>query len=666
MPANRLYLLLIVLVSSTLLAQPANPIPTLYQPLVPTSVEPGSRDLTLTLRGTGFVSTSVVKWNGIALQTAFISPSKLVADVPASDVASRGTASITVFSPAPGGGTSNAVPFTIARPTNSVSFTTSTINVGLAPGSIRVADFNHDGKADLAVMNDLEPAPECYPFGGRGTISILLGNGDGTFSSAASLCFPGIFSQGESELTVTDLNGDGNLDLIARYFADGEGYVIFYGNGDGTFTMGYSEDGWDGMGSIAAADFDADGKMDLAIPEDSFGYTQVLVVLGNGSQTFFRGWGNNAAKIAAADFTNDGNLDLIWNGGEIAVGQGGGTFTTAVIDGFPQVGNLRSMTIADFDGDGNLDFAIANEYSNDLLVLRGHGDGTFTLVNGEPPLQLLSNDVTMADLNGDGKLDLVFSDSCSWPCTANTVEVFLGNGDGTFQPGFSESVGNGPVSVAVGDFNGDGRLDIAVANYTDNTVSILLQSAARARVSLTLNSSLNPSYVGQPVTFSVAVSGGASTPTGSVAFKYGSSILATVPLVNGQASFTTAFPENRSFPIVASYSGDGNFRPKNSRPLRQVVQKYPTATTLTSSPNPAAHGQGVTFTATVNSAGPTPTGKVTFKDDGKSLSCAPLINGVATIARAQLPAGNPSITATYEGDAESAKSTSPALVPVVN
>src|SRR5258706_7670701 len=186
MPANRSHLLLIVLVSSTLLAQSANPIPMLYQPLVPTSVEPGSPDLTLTLSGTGFVPTSVVKWDGIPLQTAFINSSKLVANVPASNVASPGTASITVFSPAPGGGTSNAVPFTITRSSSSLSFATSTVNVGLAPGKIKTADFNNDGKADLAVMNNFEPAPECYPFGGFGTISILLGKGDGTFSSAAS------------------------------------------------------------------------------------------------------------------------------------------------------------------------------------------------------------------------------------------------------------------------------------------------------------------------------------------------------------------------------------------------------------------------------------------------------------------------------------------------
>jgi len=471
-------LVLFFALASTLLAQ-SNAVPFVSLPLVPASVAPGGNGFTLTVNGTGFVSGSVVNWNGVALATSFVSSKKLTANVPAFLIAAAGTVYVTVVSPGPGGGISTPVPFTITSPTNSLTFSTTTISVGQTPGKVVVADFNNDGKLDLAVVNEDQPDRSCYTFGGNGTISILLGNGDGTFSAASTVCFPNELQYDAVPLlTVADLNGDGRPDLIARYDADGAGYAVFYGNGDGTFTLGHYEDGWDGIGSIAAADFDGDGLMDLAIPVDSFGDTQVKLVLGNGQAAGFAGWGNDATRISAGDFNNDGILDLIGNVGEIALGVGAGNFTTEIMSGYPTTGTLQRQAVADFDGDGNLDFAINDASSNSLWLLRGHGDGTFTPVTGEPSLAQFSNDVAVADLNGDGKLDLIYSDDCASPCVAQTIEIFLGNGDGTFQPGISVPVGNSPSSIAVGDFNGDGRLDIAVVNSADNTISILLQAPA--------------------------------------------------------------------------------------------------------------------------------------------------------------------------------------------
>jgi hypothetical protein len=151
-----------------------------------------------------------------------------------------------------------------------------------------------------------------------------------------------------------------------------------------------------------------------------------------------------------------------------------------------------------------------------------------------------------------------------------------------------------------------------------------------------------------------------------VTFKQGATILGTVPLVDGQASFTTTFTKAGSFSIVASYSGDQNYRAKNSNQVEQVVNKYRTAIYLSSSPNPSAHGQPVRFTAGVSSAGPLPTGKVAFKNGSASLGSGDLVSGVATLTKSNLPLGSLSITATYEGDAESEESTTPVLVQVVN
>jgi uncharacterized repeat protein (TIGR03803 family) len=189
---------------------------------------------------------------------------------------------------------------------------------------------------------------------------------------------------------------------------------------------------------------------------------------------------------------------------------------------------------------------------------------------------------------------------------------------------------------------------------------------AVGRVGIALTSSANPSYVDQPVTFSVVVSNSGVTPTGSVTFEQGTTALGTVTLANGQASLTTTFAKSGSFPVVASYSGDQNYKAANSKPLKQVVNQYTTTTALASSLNPSTYGQAVTLTATVSSSGgPTPTGSVGFKNGTMSLGSASLSGGVATLTRL-FAAGTLTIIASYSGDAANAKSTSQALNQVVN
>jgi hypothetical protein len=162
------------------------------------------------------------------------------------------------------------------------------------------------------------------------------------------------------------------------------------------------------------------------------------------------------------------------------------------------------------------------------------------------------------------------------------------------------------------------------------------------------------------------VAGGPATPTGSVTFKEGTTILGNVSLVNGKASFATTFTKKGTNSIVASYSGDQNYKAKNSSLLKQVVEQYATTTALASSLNPSSYGHAVTLAATVSSAGPTPTGTVTFKNGSASLGSASLVGGVAKITKSTLPVGTLTITASYGGNAANAKSTSPALKQVVN
>jgi hypothetical protein len=151
------------------------------------------------------------------------------------------------------------------------------------------------------------------------------------------------------------------------------------------------------------------------------------------------------------------------------LGNGDGTFQTQRT--FPVGSFPYSVAVGDFNGDGHQDLAVANVDDNTVSVLLGNGDGGFgpptSLPVGSAPFS-----VAVGDFNGDGRLDLVVADSN--PNGGGLASVLLGNGDGTFQTQRTFPAGGGPTSVVVGDFNGDGHQDLAVANAVDNTVSVLL------------------------------------------------------------------------------------------------------------------------------------------------------------------------------------------------
>jgi len=207
-----------------------------------------------------------------------------------------------------------------------------------------------------------------------------------------------------------------------------------------------------------------------------------------------------------------------------------------------------------------------------------------------------------------------------------------------------------------------------VCNAPDGcgTVFKLTKNGGNGTATVTLTSGTNPSYVDQSVTFSALVSGSGATPTGSATFKEGTIAKGTETLADGQASLTMTFTKSGTDSIVASYSGDKNYNAANSKPLKQVVKQYTTSTALASSLNPSTYGQPVTLTATVTSAGPTPTGKVTFKNGSASLGSATLSGGGAKITKSTLLVGTLTITASYGGDSADAKSTSPDLTQVVD
>ena len=181
-----------------------------------------------------------------------------------------------------------------------------------------------------------------------------------------------------------------------------------------------------------------------------------------------------------------------------------------------------------------------------------------------------------------------------------------------------------------------------------------------------LASSLNPAFVGQPITYTATVSSKfLGTVSGTVNFKSGAISLGSATLVNGQASITTSFSTSGNRSIIAMYVGEGNNMGSTSPALKQVVNKYPSSTAVVSSLNPSIVGQVVTFTATVTTGG-SPTGTVTFKAGTTTLGTVALTGNTASLSTSALTAGTHSITAVYSGDGTFAGSTSPALKQVVN
>ena len=347
------------------------------------------------------------------------------------------------------------------------SFNQTPYATGTNPTAVISEDFNKDGKLDLAIANT-----------GAGTVSILLGNGDGTFTAAQSS--PLAAGTNPQALVAGDLNGDGNVDLAVANSLDNT-VSVFLGNGDGSFQAGVTNTVGNYPFSVAAGDFNGDGIPDLAVANQN-GHS-VSILLGNGNGTFqaavaYSVGTTDVANVAVGDFDKDGKLDLavtnpssdsVW----ILPGVGDGTFQAPVAYATGNAGDHPiAVTALDFNGDSSLDLAVTNLNAKTVAILLGNGDGTFrprVPYSTTTDFFIGPSAMTTGDFNGDGKADLAITDQ-----EDNSASILLGNGDGTFQSPLEFPTGNFATGVAAGDFNGDGRLDLAVANHHDNTVSVLL------------------------------------------------------------------------------------------------------------------------------------------------------------------------------------------------
>jgi hypothetical protein len=458
---SRFVCMFLSLVTSLALGQ--SPIPLIYSPLVPASAAPGGAGFTLTVNGTGFTSAAAVYWNGSLRTTTVVSTSELQAQISASDIAAAGFGWVTVGNLGAGEVQSNVVYFPIRDSAKGVGFLSRSLqHVASNPTAVAVGDFNNDGLLDFAV--------------GSGTmIQVYLGKGNGTFQPPVNIRATNV-----ALMVAGDFNGDGNLDLAV---IDNSGprnadLATFLGNGDGTFTKAYVQPTRTPT-QLSTADFNGDGKLDLYMgfrgdPDcggDRDGPSCFFIALGNGSGgfTYMGGGGvrapNGTGYPAIADFNGDGNLDVAVGGTDffgkgavnVYLGDGKGNFPNRVAYSVEFGGD--AVTAADVNSDGKIDLV-----TDGVSVLLGNGDGTFR--KGASVASGGSASVQIGDFNGDGKPDV-----------AAGLSILLGNGNGTFQkPLTFAGMGSGdPINM--GAFVTNGQLDLIGIDALNGALSTFVQRA---------------------------------------------------------------------------------------------------------------------------------------------------------------------------------------------
>ena len=443
-----------------------------------------------------------------------------------------------------------------------------------------------------------------------------------------------------TSVALADVNGDGNLDVIVANRCatsdtcpNGGTVGVLLGNGDGSLQPVVTYNSGGSYASfVTVGDLNGDGKPDLIVANSSMAQFRPVggigILFGNGDGTFqpavsYAADGNPIYGVAVADFNHDGIADVAIANSQtpnyyylgtvsVLLGTGGGKFQAAQI--YSSGYWTNSVVAADVNGDGAADLLVGD--SSSVSVLLGVGDGTFQPATAYPSAGNEGCCIAVADVNGDGKLDLVAVNPFG-PNRVNgysTVGVLLGNGDGSFQPVTRYWTSTyAATSMVVADFNRDHKVDILVTG--DKLVVFWGQGDGTF-----LRAPGMPFYRGA---IAVGDMDGDTRPD-------------VVQVVNDQVNV-----------------------------LRNVIP-FSTTTELRSNQNPTVYGKAVTLRATVVSDGPfAPTGTVVFKNGDAGIGNARIVGGMAALTKTNLPSGSLSITAVYQDDIDSAKSTSTPLTQVI-
>ena len=435
-------------------------------------------------------------------------------------------------------------------------------------------------------------------------MTVLLGNGSGGFSPAPGS--PLAVGEWPISVAVGDFNGDGHFDLAVadhNINAPSAGAVsVLLGNGSGGFSAapGSPFAVGNNPSSVAVGDFNGDGHSDLAVA--NFEGNSVSVLLGNGSGGFSAASGSPFAvgqyptSVAVGDFNGDGHPDLaVANAGgasvSVLLGNGSGGFSAAPGSPFAVGNKPVSMAVGDFNGDGYRDLAVANESGNSVSVLLGNGSGGFSAAPGSPfAVGVEPSSVAVGDLNGDGHVDLAVVNHNNNEPSTGSVSVLLGDGSGGFTPALGSpfAVGGRSTSVAAGDFNGDGAPDLAVAESQLGRVWVLLNMPPHTSITS------GPSGTTRLTTATFSFTSQASAPTFQCQLDAGvwatcASPMTYSALISGAHTFR-----------VRAIDEAGNVDPTGATSSWSVDLSTLPSAALAVSPNPVLTGVPVTLDASAS------------------------------------------------------------------
>lgn len=538
---------------------------------------------------------------------------------------------------------------------------------GIDPDSIVAGDFNGDGILDLAIANV-----------NSNTVTVLLGDGHGNFTTAASPTT----SRGPDSIVTGDFNGDGILDLATANLGDSntaDSITVLLGNGDGTFTpqtaipLSGPDPVW-----LALGDFNGDGIADLAVSNEIS--DSVTVLLGNGSGSFTPAsanfaTGSNPYDLAVADFNGDGLPD-------IAVGDSGSYHGTSVYSGYGVTTLLASKQIAATAGAG---ITLGN--GPHVIVANYPGDGNYAASMSAPLSLAGPTEATTLTLTASPAGTLSYNESVTLTATLapSTYQSHTADGETvTFSTG-STTLGTGTLSggVAILVIPATSSMTVTVAYAGDSYLSSSTSNAQSLTViprqSTTLSLSIIPSGTLVPgaqatliATLSPSAYQGHNTDGETITFNSNNGALGTATLSGGTATLNFN-PETFNTTVSAAYAGDNYLASSTAPTLYLSVQPVGTTMTVTATPSPATFGEAVTFTATVSPAsaqGLGVSGTVNFYAGQNFLASAGLGNGVASVTLSIYPtqvplSGSYTLTAQYPGNAAFAAASAQASAPFV-